>query len=77
MVDNSLVAIMSLVLDHGRQCKPCSTNFSMTLQAELLSTDTSDFLKQIIFRKSFNSIFEAKIDNFSHNKLSRRGGGAY
>ena len=28
---------------------PCSINFSMTLQAEILSIETSDFLKQIIF----------------------------
>ena len=29
----------------------------MLLQTEILSTETSDFLKQIIFLKSFNSAF--------------------
>ena len=37
---------------------PCLVKFSMTLQTEILSTETSDFLKQIIFLKSFNSVFE-------------------
>ena len=36
---------------------PCSANFLKTLQTEILSTETSDFLKQIIFLKSFNSVF--------------------
>ena len=31
----------------------CSAKFSMTLQTEILSTETSDFLNQIIFLKSF------------------------
>ena len=35
---------------------PCATTFSVTLQAEVLSTVTSDFLKQVIFLKSFNSV---------------------
>ena len=35
---------------------PCSYKFSVTLQTESLSTETSDFLKQIIFLKSFNSM---------------------
>ena len=30
---------------------------SVTLQTEILSVETSDFLKQIIFLKSFNSVF--------------------
>ena len=38
---------------------PCS-KFSMTLPTEILSTETSDFLKQIIFLKSFNSVFKIK-----------------
>ena len=29
----------------------------MTLQTEILSTEISDFLRQIIFLKSFNSMF--------------------
>ena len=36
---------------------PCSINFSMTLQTEVLSTVTSDFLKQKISIKSHNSMF--------------------
>ena len=35
---------------------PCSANFLMSLQNEILSTETSDFLNQIIFMKSFNSV---------------------
>ena len=31
---------------------PCSINFSMTLQTEILSIETSDFLKQMIILKS-------------------------
>ena len=34
---------------------PCSAEFSMTLQTDILSTEPSDFLKQIIFLESFNS----------------------
>ena len=34
----------------------CAAKFSVTLQTEILSTETSDFLKQIIFLKSFNSV---------------------
>ena len=36
---------------------PCSINFSLTLQTEILSTITSDFVKQMIILKSFNSVF--------------------
>ena len=39
------------------QCVPCSAKFSISLQAETLSTETSDFLEQIIFLKSFNVVF--------------------
>ena len=47
----------SFVLEHGRQCMPCSVSFSMTLQMEILSTGTSDFLKQMIILKSLYSVF--------------------
>ena len=33
--------------------------FLMTLQTENLSTETSDFLQQMIILKSFNSVFYA------------------
>ena len=36
---------------------PCSAKFSMTFKTNILSTETSDFLRQIIFLKSFNSVF--------------------
>ena len=39
---------MSFVQEHGRQCMPCSVKFSMTLQTEIRTIETSDFLKQII-----------------------------
>ena len=37
--------MMSLVSEHGRQCMPYSTNFLKTLQTEILSIETSEFLK--------------------------------
>ena len=48
-----------LVYEHGRQCMPSSAKFSMPLQTEILSTETSDFLKQRIIIKSFNSVLIA------------------
>ena len=60
--------VTSIVPEHGRQCMPCSANLSMTLQTDIVSTETSYFLKQIIFLKSFNYVFEmAKcfFDSFS------------
>ena len=47
----------SLVKTHGGQCMQCSSKFSMTLPTEILSRETSDRLKQIIYFKSFNSVF--------------------
>ena len=35
----------------------CYAKFSLALQNEIFSTETSDFLKQIIFLKSFISAF--------------------
>ena len=37
-------------------CIPCSTIFSIKLQTEILSTETSDFLKQIIILRAFDSV---------------------
>ena len=48
--------LISLVQEHARQCMPWSAKFSMTLQTKILSSQTSDFLEQIIFLKSFNSV---------------------
>ena len=53
---NGNIFMTSLVQEQGRQCIPCSAKFSMTLQTEVLSTETSDFLTQIIFLKSFDSV---------------------
>ena len=39
------ISIMSLVSEHGKQSMPCYANFSVPLQTEILSTETSDFLK--------------------------------
>ena len=36
----------------------CSINFSSTSETAILSTVTSDFLKQIIILKSFNSLIQ-------------------
>ena len=38
--------------------RPCSANFSMILQSAILSIETLNFLRQILFPKSFNSVFE-------------------
>ena len=49
--------------ERGKQCLPCSTNFSMTLhklQTKILSTETSDILKEIPILKSFNSVLYVK-----------------
>ena len=34
---------------------------SMALQTEILSTETSDFLQQIVFLKSFNSMLYSRL----------------
>ena len=52
----------SFVYEHGRQGMPSSINFSMTLKTETLSTEFSNFLKQIIFIKSFNSVFHMEMN---------------
>ena len=52
----------SLIKEHGRQCMPCSAKFSITLQTEILSREASVSplsVNQIIFLKSFNSMWEA------------------
>ena len=36
----------------------------ITLQADFLSTETSDFLKQIIFLTSFNSVLKGVPDRY-------------
>ena len=56
--------MMSLAYEHGRQCMPCSINFSVMLQNEILSTVTSDPLKKIIILKSFNSVFNIESEIF-------------
>ena len=48
----------SLVLEHGIQGMPCFANFSMTLQIQIPSTESLDFLKQIIILRSFSSMFK-------------------
>ena len=48
--------VASLVNANGRQCIPCSINFSMTSQTEILLTVTLDFLKQMIIIKAMNSV---------------------
>ena len=46
-----------------------SINFSMTLQTEILSTVTSEFLKLMIVLKSFNSVLYSK-DKISQTNSS-------
>ena len=45
----------TLVSDQGIQSTPCPANFSIVFQTEILSKQTSDFLKQIIILKSLHS----------------------
>ena len=40
-----------------------SANFSMTIKTASLSTETSDFLKQIIFLNSFHSLLQDSLPN--------------
>ena len=53
-------------LEHGRQCMQCSAKFSVTLQTEILSAETSAFLKRIIFLNSLNSVLLAFIPGKRH-----------
>ena len=48
----------SLVSEHGIQCMLCAAKFLMTLQTDILLTETSDFLKQIIILKSVISLVQ-------------------
>ena len=49
---------------------PCSAKFSMTLQTEILSIETSNFLKQIFFLRSFYSyVYMIVIVNNYHNHV--------
>ena len=60
--------MMSLVYEHGKQCMPFFAKFSMILQTEILSTESSDFLKQIIFLKSFNSVSYLDVSGHSRRQ---------
>ena len=40
---------------------PCSINFLVALKTEILSTVTSDFLRQMIILKPFNFVFTIKV----------------
>ena len=61
---------------------PCSTNFSMTLQAEILLTEILNFLKQVIILKLvFNLCYISRLDSacmlcavlpFMHFKLTQK-----
>ena len=50
---------------------PCSAKFLVTLHTEILSTGTSDFLKQMIFLKSttFSYYTRRKISCFNMRKM--------
>ena len=51
-----------------QKCMPCSISFIMTLQTEFLSTEISDFLKKIIFLKSFNSLCYSVYQWYQHRR---------
>ena len=53
----------TLTPQHDRQCMLCSAYFSVTLQTETLSTDTSAILQQIIILINFGkSVFQSVLD---------------
>ena len=54
---------MSLISDKGRQFIPCSVNFSMMLQTEILSTETLNFLKQ------FSQVIYSWLDAMDNGKM--------
>ena len=54
---NSIIAMSSLVSEHGRQYMPCPANFSMMIQTEILSTEATDFLNQILFSSYLTPCF--------------------
>ena len=54
---NGIRSMTLLVYEHGRQYAMPNKLFS-DITSEILSSETSDFLKQIIFLKSFYSLFE-------------------
>ena len=47
----------SQVLEHGKQFIPRFVSFSMTRQTEILSTESSEFVKHAIILDSFDSVF--------------------
>ena len=52
-----------------QQCLPCSSNFSVTLHTEILSIETSNFLKQLYL--SFHSMLNVlcSLHNHDNNEL--------
>ena len=59
----------SLEKKHGKQFMPCSINFSMTKQTEILSTETSDFsqmdkFSQVIFTSGVSQPLMATASDF-------------
>ena len=56
---NANRSMKSLESENDIHCMPCSTNFSVILKFEILSTETNDFPKQLIILKSFNSVLLA------------------
>ena len=60
--DVTAAMVTSLEQKRARPCMPCPINFSLTLQTEIFSTVTSDFLKQMIVLKLFSSVSTEVID---------------
>ena len=63
----------SFVPEHGKQCVACSTNFSMTLQTEILSIET--FHKQLFIVFKILSPIELRkakiVYNFGLSEFNR------
>ena len=53
MLPYGSISMTSLVYENGKQCIQCFANFSLTIQTEILSLETSCFLKEIVFLKLF------------------------
>lgn len=60
-----VTSLKSLVPEHGKQCMPCSANFSVTIQTETLSTEISKFLIDVSMKKINANLLDLTLLLFS------------
>ena len=63
--------MLSLIYDHGRHCMPYIAKYSVKLQTENFSIETSDFLRQIIFLKLFEDCLPCLLHGFRNKYFNR------